>query len=272
MLRTLTRALCAVGVLALVFTAVNVTLFAASRGVPIWIAALLDPMLALALAAILYADARLAAWGIRPPAWSAALRWWAGCTAAVMNTWTSVWPDGGIGRPRHADVAGVLLHLVPCLLLVGLAETIAAYRKIITEVRHHTPPAPPVVRPNHPPHLAAPAQTDHGLGVAAPTDRSDAGAARPDIGDVRPDLPLEALYPRPGAERPVDADLFTRAQALDAAVRERTGRPVSIRQLRRHLHLGQERARALRTRLDAPLPPGAPAPDHAPESAPEQER
>jgi hypothetical protein len=80
LLRRLTRALAAVGVLTLAFTMVNVTLFATSRGVPWPIALLLDPMVALALATVLYADARLASWdtcarpaGPRPcagsPAW-----------------------------------------------------------------------------------------------------------------------------------------------------------------------------------------------------------
>ncbi|WP_369356064.1 hypothetical protein [Streptomyces sp. cg2] len=67
LLRTMTRVLCVVGVLALVFTTVNVTRFATSRGgVPLPIAVLLDPMIGTALAGVLYVDARLAAWGITP--------------------------------------------------------------------------------------------------------------------------------------------------------------------------------------------------------------
>lgn len=304
LLHTLTRALCAVGVLALVFTAVNVTLFAASRGVPIWIAALLDPMLALPLAVILYADARLAAWGIRPPNWSTALPWWAGCTAAVMNTWTSLWPDGRIGWPRHADAAGVLLHLVPCMLLIGLAETIAAYRKIIAEVHHSAPPAlawvhagplpHPTARievpPDPPPHPAGPVQVhpaplahpdapalpDHPrsceLGATPVSDQTGIGPAGPHVGDVGPGQASPVYRPDPSAERPAEGDLFTRARALDKAVRHRTGHPVSIRQLRRDLHLGQDRARALRTRLDELHPAGAPVPEGVRREASDQER
>lgn len=44
LLKTMTYVLCAVGILALVFTTVNVTRFATSRGVPWPIAILLDPM------------------------------------------------------------------------------------------------------------------------------------------------------------------------------------------------------------------------------------
>ncbi|MFZ3560828.1 hypothetical protein [Streptomyces sp. BH055] len=86
----LTKALGAVAVLALVFTAVNITLFARSRGVPLGIAALLDPILSLALASVLFADARLASWGERPPHGSAILRWFTGTAATLMNRWESI--------------------------------------------------------------------------------------------------------------------------------------------------------------------------------------
>ncbi|MEU2721593.1 hypothetical protein [Streptomyces smyrnaeus] len=231
LLRDLTKALCAVGLLSLAFTAVNVTLFATARGVPLAIAVLLDPMLALTLAIVLYADARLASWGLSPPAWSTALRWWAGTTAAAMNTWGSLWPNGNVGWPSNADPAAVLLHLAPCLLLTGLAETIAAYRKILTTA-HATATAARAsaeTAGGHPPHGSA-----GGAGTAAGAHR---GA--PFISD----------------------ELLTRARALDAAVQQRTGRPASIRYLRRALHLGQDRARALRTHLDTAHPP---APDPTP--------
>ncbi|WP_019356443.1 hypothetical protein [Streptomyces sp. AA1529] len=228
LLRDLTRALCAVGLLALAFTAVNVTLFATARGVPLAIAVLLDPMLALTLAIVLYADARLASWGLAPPAWSTALRWWAGTTAAAMNTWSSLWPNGTIGWPSSADPAAVLLHLAPCLLLTGLAEAIAAYRKILTTTSAtSTAEAPTETNGERPPHSSAPG-TDTAAGA------------------------------HPGAPV-ISNELLTRARALDAVVQQRTGRPASIRYLRRSLHLGQARARAVRTHLDATHP--TPAPD-----------
>lgn len=147
LLRTMTRVLCAVAVLALVFTTVNVTGFARSRNVPLPIAVLLDPMLGAALAVVLYADARLASWGVRPPGWSTALRWSAGCTAALMNSWESLWPDGQIGWPRNADPAAVLLHLTPALLLIMLTETIAAYRRTIAILVSSTSSAGPTAAP-----------------------------------------------------------------------------------------------------------------------------
>jgi hypothetical protein len=168
LLRTMTWVLCAVGLLALIFTTVNVTRFATTRNVPLPIAILLDPMIGTALAGVLYVDARLASWGIRPPAWSTTLRWSAGCTAALMNTWESLWPDGQIGWPRYADPAAVLLHLTPALLLIALTETIAAYRRTVTDLLDRIGSADPTDPPATPPPFTAPGRrsarmrTDHG--------------------------------------------------------------------------------------------------------------
>jgi hypothetical protein len=138
LLSALTRALTGVAILALVFTAVNVTAFATRHGIPLATAILLDPMAALALAAVLFADARLAAWGLRPPAWSTALRWFTGTAATLMNTWSSIWPDGRIGLPLHADPAGILLHGFPTGLLIllkgGRVASDAGFRRSRGEV------------------------------------------------------------------------------------------------------------------------------------------
>lgn len=48
-----------------------------------------------------------------------------------MNTWSSIWPNGRIGWPVHADPAGIVLQGVPTVLLILLTETIAAYRRTI---------------------------------------------------------------------------------------------------------------------------------------------
>ncbi|TGA83573.1 hypothetical protein [Streptomyces sp. MZ04] len=150
LLTSLTRALAGVAALTLVFTAVNVTVFATSRGVFPAIAILLDPMVALALATVLYADARLAAWGLTPPAWSTALRWFTAIAATLMNTWTSIWPDGRIGWPTRADPAGILLHGVPTVLLILLTETIAAYRRTIAPLLIPTDDPDRTTAPDHP--------------------------------------------------------------------------------------------------------------------------
>ena len=292
LLRALTRTLAAVGLLAAAFTAVNVTLFAHAHGVPWPIAILLDPMTALALAAVLLADARLASWGIRPPGWSATLRWFTGTAATVMNTWTSLWPDGHIGIPHHADIAGVVLHTIPPVLLVLLAETVAAYRHRITQLHtdHRRLPDPdPEAQPLPPP---------------SPGSTPEAGAPRSTLPTGAPPLPTTSLpaptptlagpghppatietYAQAVPANPADDELFTHALRLDIQHRSRTGQPMSIRQLKTALRIGHARAKHLRARLDAHHTTGAPR-DHpgpcswpplpqehpAPDGSPTQER
>jgi hypothetical protein len=199
LLRSLTRALGAVALLAGVFTAVNTTLFATAHGVPRPIAVLLDPMVALALATVLLADGRLATWGLPPPRWSTALRWFTGLAATAMNTWTSLWPGNRGGRPHHADPAGVLLHTVPPLLLILLTETVAAYRKLLTGYGPGYGTGQPTPAPE-------PAPNPH----PAPTTPQPAGATAP------PPHP-EPAPDAPAGPNPIPAALFRHALTLHLA-------------------------------------------------------
>jgi hypothetical protein len=271
LLKSMTWVLCAVGILALVFTTVNVTRFATSRNVPMPIAVLLDPMIGTALAGVLYVDARLASWGIRPPAWSTTLRWSAGCTAALMNSWESLWPDGQIGWPRRADPAAVLLHLTPALLLIGLTETIAAYRRTVTDLLDRIGSADPAEHPT-PPTTAAnrsaqeqidPNSTDPDpLNILPSEGRSDpgpdsantpattgAGHDRPHTGDDTPDASPLAPDAVPASGGATDTDVWPRAVALEDATRAATGKAVSIWRLRTELRIGPRRARQIRDQL-----------------------
>ncbi|MFE6158791.1 extensin [Streptomyces sp. NPDC056486] len=264
LLTALTRALAGVAVLTLAFTAVNVTLFATSRGVSLGIAILLDPMVALALATVLYADARLAAWGLDPPTWSAALRWFTATAATLMNTWTSIWPDRQIGWPTHADPAGILLHGVPTVLLILLTETIAAYRRTITPLLTPTDDMDHTTNPGYPaPNSAAPAPSpqplpytpvfaawgavghDGRLGPAVPTSGTDTAVAAP-----------AAPTNGGGPTRAADGDTWARAIAIDETARATTGSPASIWRLRTDLHIGPDRARQIRTQLLTRRPGG----------------
>ncbi|WP_329433240.1 extensin [Streptomyces sp. NBC_01280] len=251
LLTALTRALAGVAVLALIFTAVNVTLFATSRGVTPIIAILLDPMVALALAAILYADARLAAWGIRPPRWSAALRWFTGITATLMNTWDSIWPDRQIGTPIHADLAGVVLHGVPTVLLILLTETIAAYRRTVAPLLDRissTDPTPDRA-PNRPLRSGEPATLSDPLGSPAPAPSEGTAAGGPHIADNPPATPPGVPIAPDGLAGAIDATLWAHAVAIDDSVRTATGRPVSVWRLRSELHLGPDRAKQIHAQL-----------------------
>ncbi|PGH46727.1 extensin [Streptomyces sp. Ru87] len=281
LLRAMTWVLCAVGILALIFTTVNVTRFATSHHVPLPIAILLDPMLGTALAGVLYVDARLASWGIRPPAWSTALRWGAGCTAALMNTWESLWPDGRIGWPRRADPAAVLLHLTPALLLIALTETIAAYRRTVTDLLGRIGPEPPgepgspLSPAQQPPAKpAGPPAAGHDPGAdreaGRPPDRrsgpalasaTNGGAPRePDVGDDAADTPSPGPTPQSAGDGPTDTDVWPRAVALNDAARAATGKPASIWRLRTDLRIGPRRARQIHEQLQAhPSDPPPPA-------------
>ncbi|MFJ8161179.1 hypothetical protein ACIRBY_09615 [Streptomyces sp. NPDC096136] len=129
MLSKLTKVLVAVAFVALVFTASNVTLFAIDHHVSPWIAWLLDPMVAVALGTVLIFDGRLSEYGLYPSGWATALRWFTGLGTWVMNCWTSLWPAGStFGIPREVDPAGLVLHSVPPVLLIVLAEAINHYR------------------------------------------------------------------------------------------------------------------------------------------------
>ncbi|KPC61330.1 hypothetical protein [Streptomyces chattanoogensis] len=270
LLRSMTRVLCAVGILALVFTTVNVTRFATSRNVPLPIAVLLDPMIGTALAGVLYVDARLAAWGITPPAWSTTLRWSAGSTAALMNTWESLWPDGQIGWPHQADPAAVLLHLTPALLLIALTETIAAYRRTVTDLLDRigsadptdpstptTDPAPRSATDSIDPDTAAfpcppPAIGSDPSPAGAPVPTTtDGDIATPDVGDSPPDGQPPAPGATPAGSGATDADMWPHAVALDDAVRAATGKPASIWRLRTDLNIGPKRARQIHDQLQA---------------------
>ncbi|RVU28993.1 extensin [Streptomyces antnestii] len=259
LLTALTRALAGVAILALIFTAVNVTLFATSRGVTPAIAILLDPMVALALAAILYADARLAAWGIRPPRWSAALRWFTGITATLMNTWDSIWPDRQIGTPIHADLAGVVLHGVPTVLLILLTETIAAYRRTVAPLLDpigDTDPTPDfdprrVLRSDEPTVLPS----TFGSPAAAPGEGT--GATGPHGATSPPTTHPGAPTGPDGTHGAIDAALWAHAVAIDDAVRMANGGPVSVWRLRSELRLGPDRAKQIHAQLIKRRPDGA---------------
>ncbi|MET9296869.1 hypothetical protein [Streptomyces sp. NPDC003077] len=268
LLRSLTRALAAAALLTAVFTAVNVTRFATAHGVPWPIAVLLDPMVALALATVLLADARLASWGIRPPRWSTALRWFTAVAATLMNAWTSLWPDGHFGWPRRADPAGVLLHTVPSVLLILLTETVAAYRNRIAELLAVPPPGPSATAHERLLLDSAPGGAPAGspLLAGAPPVLSAASndASRPasTSGVGSPTDPHWPTYPNG-----TDTDhLLASALDLDAEHRSRTGQSMSIRQLKQALHVGHTRAKALRSQIDTHRTSTVPSP------APERSR
>jgi hypothetical protein len=116
-------------VLGLAFTMVNVQAFAA-QGAPFgslpWIAAwLLDPMVSLVLIAVLRAEQITARYQVTDHTrWIGRTKRFAFVATYAMNTWQSF---------LHTDVAGVVLHSVPPLLVFCAAETAPVLRDRLTE-------------------------------------------------------------------------------------------------------------------------------------------
>ncbi|MFE4059867.1 hypothetical protein ACFXP3_26850 [Streptomyces sp. NPDC059096] len=178
----LTSVLVTVAVVALAFTATNVTLFAIEHHISPWIAWLLDPMVAVALGAVLIVDGRLSEYGVTPSGWASALRWFAGLSTWVMNCWSSLWPKGtAFGVPSQVDPAGLVLHSIPPVLLIVLAEAITHYRRAIlakiSQLRAmvDTTPAPvdnELVHPTSPTPSTPPAAPAPVVAQPAPVQRS----------------------------------------------------------------------------------------------------
>lgn len=131
--RLVTSVLVVLGVGGLIFTAVNVTLFAVEHHVHWGIAWMLDPLVSISLLAALFIDGKLAAHGYKPSGWPFILRWFAGLSTWLMNCWGSLYPDAKFtGWPDRPDPAGLLLHSVIPVLVIVLAEAGAGYRKFST--------------------------------------------------------------------------------------------------------------------------------------------
>lgn len=114
--------------LGLAFTMVNVQSFAAAGAATWslgWLAGwLLDPMVSLVLVAVLRAEQVTARYQVDTGRWAHRTKWFAFLATYVMNTWKS-W--------THLDVAGVVLHSVPPVLVFLAAETAPVLRDKLTE-------------------------------------------------------------------------------------------------------------------------------------------
>ena len=181
-------ALWVVAGIALLFTMVNVTLFAVDHGVPWPIAWLLDPMASLALLVVLVGDGVLARHGVRSGGWSHAVKFGAGAATWSMNVWASV-----VDR----DGAGIVLHSVAPALVIGLAEVTPLYRARFAALADRleqqaddlqSRAAPPTAQPMAQP-AGQPAATVTASGVTVRTAAADP--------DVRP-VPEPGLEPEPG--------------------------------------------------------------------------
>ncbi|MFI6981544.1 hypothetical protein ACIBSV_23515 [Embleya sp. NPDC050154] len=230
--RGLTVALLIVGGLALAFTCVNVTLFAISHGTPWYIAWLLDPMVSLALGAVLLTDGVLGRHGDRPGGSATGLRLFAGLATWAMNVWGSVWPDGSFGVPRNPDAAGIVLHSVPPVLLILLAEAVTVYRRRIADLIRELDQPACDLREQHTDH--APDTVESSVPEALPP-------GPPDV------APIPAWTPHPGPpsiapetlpETVSEADVYAVFALLDVP-----GERVSYRRVMSALGVGYPKAK-----------------------------
>nr|WP_238357158.1 hypothetical protein [Kribbella italica] len=183
-------------VLGLAFTMVNVQAFAAAGAVTWslpWIAAwLLDPMVSLVLIAVLRAEQITARYQVSDATgWLTRTKRFAFAATYVMNTWHSF-----IDR----DVAGIVLHSVPPLLVFCAAETAPVLRERLTEAvlraERTAADANPTAQP----------LTELAAATLPPALESDSAAtATADAGTATPETPKrparKAPARRPAAKR-----------------------------------------------------------------------
>jgi len=117
--RIMDAVLLVVALLTMAFSLQNIHDFAAGHGVQDPIAWFVAPAVDLALLAALMGDAVLSRYGLDAGKWATALRWYAGATTVVLNSWQS-WAE--------LDAAGILLHTAMPVLLFVLAEAASPYR------------------------------------------------------------------------------------------------------------------------------------------------
>lgn len=182
--------------LGLAFTMVNVQTFAAA-GAPAWslpwlAAWLLDPMVSLVLVAVLRAEQVTARYQVDTGTWAHRTKWFAFLATYVMNTWQS-W--------THLDVAGVVLHSVPPVLVFLASETAPVLRDRLTEA---------VLR----------AADQEFTGAAEPTDTTTAAPTSANTGPAPEQAPAKPVTSRPRrkparkpARRKLLADYVAEARA-----------------------------------------------------------
>jgi len=153
-------------VLGLAFTMVNVQAFAA-QGATLWslpwfAAWLLDPMVSLVLIAVLRAEQITARYQVSDHTrWIGRTKRFAFAATYAMNTWASF---------RHGDVAGIVLHSVPPLLVFCAAETAPVLRDRLTEA---------VLRAERAAALADPEGASHRLDATPPAAELPTAAETP---------------------------------------------------------------------------------------------
>ncbi|MFI6032558.1 hypothetical protein [Amycolatopsis magusensis] len=193
--------------LGLAFTMVNVQTFAAAGAAPWslpWLSAwLLDPMVSLVLVAVLRAEQVTARYQVGTGVWAHRTKWFAFLATYVMNTWKS-WVA--------LDVAGVVLHSVPPVLVFLAAETAPVLRDRLTEAviqaGQSAHPGTPGFMP-----ASAPAPADQGADATPTVPMPTVPEAAPAAPVRRAPAKRKAQAKRKTAGRKLAADYVAEARA-----------------------------------------------------------
>jgi hypothetical protein len=203
--RALDAALWGVAALVAYFSLQNVTAFAVQHGTPLRTAVVLAPMVDIALVAALVADGVLSRGGVVSTGWGTLLRWFAGVATLTFNVWESV---------ARQDIAAVVLHAVPPLLLILLAEAAPQYRRQFaalaeTAGEQNCSPAPvPVVAERNATLLAVPERgtQEHGPVPEEQAPVPGVPAGRPPVPVAVPPLVPQPVLAAQGVPEPADEE------------------------------------------------------------------
>jgi hypothetical protein len=233
----------------MVTAAATVTAWAVEHGMDPAVAWLVDPLLSVALLAALLGEGVLARHGESGGAWPRVLRWGTAGATLTANTWAPIVAQ---------EPAGVVLHALPPLLLVVLAEAaprlrlrLAALAGRLDVQADHLEAAVPEV-------AAAAGVVDVAplapLAPLAPVAHvAPAGPAVP-VGDVVDVAPVAAVRPsRPVRSRPSSSTAAGSGAGLEElraaiAAQELPAEP-SVWAIRQALRVGPTRAGELRAQL-----------------------
>lgn len=221
--RVLDGGLAADALLVMTFSLGNIHRFALGHGVQDPIAYTLAPMVDVALVVALSADAFLSRHTVKgdeSSVWGTVLRWFAGVGTLVLNVWAAV---------AAMDTAGIVLHSVPPLLLLVLAEAAPHYRRGAVAVVAATEQAARNARTER----VGTGTAQHGAEpVTAPREEPPAlpaGESNPAAGT---DTAETAAAPAPGGGKPSEAVPGTAvAVARSTSARSATGATKRVPQL-----------------------------------------
>jgi hypothetical protein len=235
----------------MVTAAATVTAWAVEHGMDPAVAWLVDPLLSVALLAALLGEGVLARHGESGGAWPRVLRWGTAGATLTANTWAPIVAQ---------EPAGVVLHALPPLLLVVLAEAaprlrlrLAALAARLDVQADHLEAAAAEIAPSVAVADVAP------LAPLAPVAQVGSAVPVADVVDVAPSVEAEtAVRPPRQAVRPVQARASSSSAAgsgagldeLRAAIAaEELPQVPSVWAIRQALRVGPGRAGELRAQL-----------------------